>query len=91
MKTITKYALIAAAVASVFGSSAFADNAQLQNQVAMQRGQLERNQNAPTLGVYAGRHGVSQRDEIQGARSGTRFELRTNARGQTFGAYVPVK
>jgi len=91
MKTITTFALIAATVAAIGTSAAFADDQQLQNRLALQRAQLERNQRTTTIAVYAGRHGVGQRDTMRHERAETRFELRTNAHGQQFGVFVPVK
>ncbi len=91
MKHITTFAVIAAAVAAFGTSAAFADDQQLQNQLALQRAQMERDYNTTTIAVYAGRHGVSQRSTMQNERTESRFELRSNAHGETFGVWVPVK
>lgn len=88
MKTISTLAL-AVAVAVIGTSTAFADDQQLQNRLALQRQAAQRNQT--TVAVYAGRHGVGHRSTMQNKRSESRFEWRTNARGQGFGVYVPVK
>jgi hypothetical protein len=86
MKSIRTLAL-AAAVALMGASAAFADNQQLQNQLALQRQAAQRNQT--TVAVYAHRHGVGHRTHAR--RAETRFELRTNAKGQQFGVFVPVR
>lgn len=90
MKHITTFALVAATVAAIGTSAAFADDQQLQNRLALQRAQMARNQQTTTIAVYAHRHGVSHRT-MQAQRAETRFELRSNAHGQTFGVWVPVK
>ncbi len=91
MKNITTFAVLAAAVAAIGTGAALADDQQLQNRLAVQRAQLERNQTTTTIAVYAGRHGVGQRDTVRHERAETRFEQRTNAQGQQFGVFVPVK
>ena len=91
MKTVTKLSLIAATVAAFASSAAFADDQQLQNRLALQRDQMQGSQKSTTIAVYAGRHGVSQRSTMRNERTETRFELRSNAHGQVFGAYVPVR
>ena len=90
MKTITKLAFLTAAVAALGTSAAFADDQQLQNQLALQRAQAPGSQNSTTIAVYADRHRVS-RCAMQDQRSEVRFELRMNAQGQQFGVFVPVK
>jgi len=87
MKTITKLSLIAAALAAIGTSAAFADDQQLQNRLALQ----QLGQKSATIAVYASRRGVSQRRAMQDERSEPRFELRTNAQGQQFGVIAPVK
>ena len=89
MKNITKFSLLAATFAVIGTSGAFADNQQLQNQLALERQAAERNQQT-SVAVYAHQRGVGQ-NAMQGDRPELRFELRTNGKGQTFGAYVPVK
>ena len=44
-----------------------------------------------TVGVYANRHGVSQRGGMQNDRSEGRWEMRFNAHGDRSLFYVPVK
>lgn len=92
MKSITKLSFITAAIAIISTSAAFADDQQLQNRLA-----LDRAQSAPasrtattTVAVYANDRGVG-RSETQAVRTESRFELRSNAHGQTFGAYVSAK
>lgn len=91
MKTITKLSLIAATLAAIGTSAAFADDSQLQNRLVLQRQAAERDQKSTTIAVYAHRHGVTQRSTMLDDRSELRFELRTNAKGQGFGIYVPLK
>ena len=88
MKIITKLAFIAAAIAAIGNSAALADNSTLRQQIDLQRQQAERNKTT-TIAVYASRHGLSQGAMNQ--RTETRLEWRTNANGQRFGLYVPVK
>ena len=91
MKLLTKLSLIAATVAALGTSAAFADDQQLQNRLALQRAQASQgSQRTTTVAVYANQRGVG-RGTMQNDRSETRFELRSNAHGQTFGAYVPAK
>lgn len=91
MKTITKLSLIAATLAAFTSSAALADDSQLQIRLALQRQAAERNQQPTTIAVYAHRHGVSQRSAMQDDRSVLRFDRRMNAKGESFGIYVPVK
>ena len=91
MKTVTKLSLIAATLAAIGTSAAFADDSQLRNRIDLQRQDAQRNQQSTTIAVYAGRHGVSQRSAMQDRRSETRIEWRTNANGQRFGILAPVK
>lgn len=84
MKTISKLAL-AAAVAFIGTSAAFADDTQLRNRLDLQRRAMDRNET--TIGVYAGRHGLGTARVHRGE---TRFEFRFNAHGQRFGLYVPA-
>ena len=91
MKTITKLSLIAATLAAIGTSAAFAGDSQLANRLALQRLAAERNGKSTTVAVYANRQGVSQRSAMQNDRSELRFEQRMNAKGETFGIYVPVK
>ena len=89
MKTITKLAFLAAAVAAIGTSAAVADDQQLQNRLALQRAQAS--QKSTTIAVYAGHQGVVSRSAMQGQRPDLRFERRMNAKGQEFGIYVPLK
>ena len=90
MKLLTKLSLIAATIAALGTSAAFADDQQLQNRLAMQRAQDAKNSQRTTVAVYANQRGVG-RCTVQNERAEVRFELRSNAHGQTFGAYVPAK
>ena len=89
MKTLTKLAFLAAAVAAIGTSAAFADDQQLQNRLALQRAQAS--QKSTTIAVYVGHHGVVSRSAMQDQRAELRFERRMNAKGQEFGIYVPLK
>jgi hypothetical protein len=91
MKLLTKLSLIAATLTAIGTSAAFADDQQLQNRLSVERAQNSARGQQITVAVYAGRHGVSQRNAMQGERSETRFELRSNAHGQVTGAYVSAK
>ena len=92
MKLLTKLSLVAAAITTIATSAAFADDQQLQNRIA-----LERSLNAPraqqtTVAVYANQRGVGRTEANMNSQPAeTRFELRSNAHGQTFGAWVPSK
>lgn len=90
MKSITKLSFLAATVAVIATSAAFADDQQLQNQLALQRAQGAQASGTTTVAVYTNDRGVG-RSAMQETRSESRFELRSNAHGQTYGAYVPVK
>jgi hypothetical protein len=92
MKLLTKLSLIAAVFAAIGPSAAFADDQQLQNRLALQRAQMARDQKTTTIAVYAGERGVGRKQaRTNDQRAETRFELRSNAHGQTFGVFVPVK
>ncbi len=89
MKTISTLAL-AAALAVIGTSAAFADDQQLQNRLALERQAAPRNQT--TVAVYANHRAVGSANcPMVEQRAETRFELRANAHGQQFGAFVPVR
>ena len=90
MKSITKLSFLAATVAVIATSAAFADDQQLQNQLALQRAQGAQSTRTTMIAVYANGRGVG-RSTVQDMDAESRFELRINAHGQTYGAYVPVK
>lgn len=91
MKTIKKLSLITATLAVFSTTTAFADNQQMQKQMALQRAQnAQKGQTTTTVAVYANERGVG-RSETQAARSELRFERRSNAHGEAFGAYTPAK
>lgn len=90
MKSITKLSFLAATVAVFATSAAYADDQQLQNQLALQRAQNTQPTRTTTIAVYANGRGIG-RSASQDMSADTRFELRTNAHGQTFGAYVAAK
>ena len=92
MKLLMKLTLIAAIFAVVGSSAAFADDQQLQNRLALQRAESSQGSlRTTTVAVYNNQRGVGASCPMQEQRSESRFELRSNAHGQTFGAYVPVK
>jgi hypothetical protein len=90
MKNISKLPIIAATLAVIGSSAALASDSQLANRLALQRQTAERTQATTTIAVYADRHGVS-RTAMPADRSEPRFELRSTAHGQTYGAYVPAR
>jgi len=90
MKSITKLSLVAAALAVISTTAAFADNQQMQNQLALQRAQSAEAGRTTTVAAYANDRGVGRRTQ-QAARTETRFELRSNAHGENFPAYVPAQ
>lgn len=84
MKAITSLSLILTAFAA---STALADDPQLQNRLAVERAKAT--QASTTVAVYSQDRGLGHSD-VRAAKTETRFELRSNARGQTFGLFVPV-
>ncbi len=91
MKLLTKLSLAALTAAILSPAAALADDQQLQNRLAIQRAQDAKNQRTTTVAVY-GTRGVGRSERAtDDRRSDTRFELRSNAHGQTFGAFVPNK
>ena len=92
MKLLTKLSVIAAIFAVLGTGAAFADDQQLQNRLALQRAENSQGSlRTTTVAVYGNQRGVGASCPMQEQRSETRFELRSNAHGQSFGAYVPVK
>jgi hypothetical protein len=90
MKHIMKLSFITAIVA-VFGTTAaFADDQQLQNRLATQRAQAPDSRATRTVALYTNGFALG-RTETAAQRSEIRFELRSNAHGQTFGAYAAIK
>lgn len=91
MKNITKLSLIAATLAIVGTSAAFAEDSaftgdsRLQNPLVMERQAAERNQV-----VHIQKRGIRQK-EMQTNRTKKRFELRTNPHGSVYGVYVPAR
>jgi hypothetical protein len=91
MKHITKLSILAAVVAGFGTSAALADDPQLQNRLALQRAQAQGSERTTTVAVYAVKGLTLGRADRTQERSESRFELRTNAHGQTFGTYAPIK
>ncbi|MEP6956576.1 MAG: hypothetical protein ABI883_07105 [Chthoniobacterales bacterium] len=92
MKLLTKLTLAAVAATLLGSGVSFADDQQLQNRLAIQRVEAAKNERSTTVAVFAGDRGVGR--SAGGAddqRAETRFELRTNAHGQTFGVFVPER
>jgi hypothetical protein len=92
MKLLTKLSLSVAALVAIGTTAAFADDSQLQNRLAWQQAQNPSPVRQTTVAVYASQRGVVRRDvntNEQGSEA--RFELRTNAHGQTFGLWVEAK
>lgn len=92
MKILTTSILTIAALAGIGASTAFADDPQLPNRLAIQQAQ-----NAPrawqtTVAVYTDRGGIGRREVAANQETPEmRFELRTNPHGQTFGLWVEVR
>lgn len=91
MKNLTKSFLFAATVAAFATSVASADDQQHQNRLALQRAQAEAGQHTTTIAFYGNGRGVGQRHTVQAERMTGRFELRSNAHGETFGAWTSQK
>lgn len=91
MKNLTKLSLIAVALTVLAGSTGFAADQQLENRLALERARAGANPRATTVAVYAGRHGVSQRNVVQAERMEGRYEMRSNGHGGTFSVWVPAK
>ena len=85
MKLLTKLSFIAAAIAAVWSSAAFADDPQLPNRLAALQGS-SRTSNSPTVAVYATRNAINN-GAAQDERSQVRFELQSNPHGQVAGSY----
>ena len=78
MKTITKLSFIAVIGTIIATSGAFADNQRLENRlIRQQHANLVAESKTPTIA-------------LGGTAPKVRFEMRTNAHGQTTGSYVPV-
>jgi hypothetical protein len=60
MKTLTNL-FVFAATAGLLGTNALADDPALRSQIAIQRAQMEREQRAVTVALYARERGVSER------------------------------
>jgi hypothetical protein len=88
MKAITKRSLIPAAIAVIVTSTAFADDPQLQNRLALERARNEQ-ASGTTVAVYAKDRGVGH-SQTQAVKTESRFELRYNQHGQAFGSFVPA-
>ncbi len=88
MKTITKFAL-AAGLAAVGTSAAFADDQQLQNRLAMER-QAAASKHETTIAVYAHQRGLGQTAAHRNPE--LRFEWRANSgKSQGFGSYTSAE
>lgn len=87
MKTTTKLFLLTAAFAGIATSAAIADDQQLQNRLSQQRAHDAQTRGTTTVAVYASDRGLG-RTATRVTKSEVRFELRSNARGQAFGAFV---
>jgi hypothetical protein len=89
MKLITKLSFITAATAVIATSAAFADDQHLQNRLTLDGAKNTQASRATTVAVYANNRSVG-RSETQAVSTESRFELRSNPHGQTFGAFVPA-
>lgn len=90
--TLSKLALAFAIVAAFGTTAAFADDTHLQNRLAMQQREEQRNRDmaATTVAVYSERQGLGANTMVSEMPSENRFELRSTAHGQVFGLYVPA-
>lgn len=61
MKNLTKLTLLAATAAVLVTSSAFADNPQLQNSLALERAKAESTRQSPTVAVQVRGRGIGER------------------------------
>jgi hypothetical protein len=91
MKLFTKFSLIATTFAAIGTTAALADDQQLENRLALQRSQNPQGNLATTVAVYGNQRGVGRSSATQEQPSESRFELRSNAHGQIYGAYVPAQ
>ncbi len=94
MKTLTKISLIASVVAAFGATTALADDTQNQNRLARQRAERERQEYAEapvTIGFYVDHRGIGQKVVIVDQAQELRYEIRTNAHGEIYGLWVPVR
>jgi len=87
MKSIIKYSFLAAVVSLIAAGSASADDQHLQQRLSRQQVQDGQPNRTTTVAVYANHRGVG-RNAVQEEQSDTRFELRSTAHGQVYGAFV---
>lgn len=88
MKTLTKLAVVAA-LAAMFGTTAaLADDPALQNRLALQRAQMERNKQTTTIAVY-GEKGIGER-VVRETRKDLRLERHDTGRATHY-FYRPAK
>jgi len=74
------------AMVAALGTTAFADDQHLQRRLATDRNQTA-NAQAATIAVSANGRGVGRSTASQDQQS-PRFELRSTAHGQVYGAYI---
>jgi hypothetical protein len=91
MKLPAKLSLIAATLAAIGTSVAFADDQQLRSRLDLQRAQAERSPKSTTVGVYAVKGLTLGRTESSKQRSEGRFEWRTPIKGQPYRVFVPAR
>jgi hypothetical protein len=92
MKLLTKLSLVAAIFAAIRTTSAFADDPQLQNRLALDRVQNSAPAQPTTVAVYANQHSVGRTEiSMYAQQPESRFELHSNGHGQTFGLWVESK
>lgn len=88
MKTNLKY-ILAGTVWAVFTGSALADDTTMRQLLDIQRQQTDRaHDQKTTVAVYANGKGAGATKEAAKTPAKTRFEWRTNPRGQGFGVYT---
>ena len=74
MKRTPKVSLVTATFAAIGTGAAFADDQHLQNRLALQRQEAQRNRRATTVAVYAVK-GIGQRSAMQDDRSEARLRM----------------
>lgn len=90
MKTITRILTIAATAALFGGTAALADDPALQNRLAMQKQQAERNQAGVTVGFYNRGKGIGHTAKTPG-RTDLRVKEHFMPHGTAHYLLVPAK
>lgn len=93
MKTLTKISLIASVVVAFGATTGLADDTQNQNRLARQRAEREREEalTPVTVAFFVDHRGVGQKVVIVDQAQELRYEIRTNAHGEIYAIWVPVR